>query len=478
MWVDRDVLARPRNKVIATLIVCVFVAGIVRESLSHTVTVMGALGIACLLVAVIRFPIAALITVLFLEPFHSAIIVAMQNKANLPIGPLRHWEDVVIALLFVRAVVERYRKDGRLPLRNAGDSLVLAYIGAFALLAVTSPYRPTVTDALVLYTTGPMLFLTVRFLRPTKKQLWACLLAFVGAAAIIGTGAVFERLGPHQNFLKWYGVDPGQVAFSGAQHPYRSASFMIDTLILAFYLAGMASFTSALVAIRSRWRPVAFYVFAVCAGGLITTVTRSGYIGGAVGVTLVFLLVVRNPLTRLALIGITLVVVGGLAFHYVQNGTLTRGEGDTAHKHALQRDLDLLAAKPFGYGIGSTDRFRFQGGARQSQQLGATESTYMARALEGGVPALVLYLVTIYANGMRLRSLRMRARAAGDELVMLLATGALGAIIAIALSGIFLGVLERPVELVLWGAPALALSWPVQSPAEPDLARDAQLVGA
>src|SRR5205085_3202340 len=165
---------------------------------------------------------------------------------------------------------------------------------------------------------------------------------------------------------------------------------------------------------RSRWRPAAFYVFAVCAGGLICTVTRSGYIGGAVGVTLVFLLIVRNPMTRLALIGMTLVVIGGLSIHYVQNGTLTRDEGDTAHKHALQRDLDLLAAKPLGYGIGSTDRFRFQAGAKESQQLGATESTYMARALEGGVPMLVLYLVTVYAMILRLRSARARARRAGD----------------------------------------------------------------
>jgi hypothetical protein len=464
MNIDVAVLKQPRYRITGTMIGLVFFAGILREALSHTVVIIAGLGIACLVVALIRFPIAALVAVLFLEPFHSAIIVALSNRAGLPIGPLRHWEDVLIIMLFVRAVIERYLKDGRLPLKNAGDNLVLAYIAAFGALAITSPSRSTVGDALVLYTQGPMLFLTLRYLRPTRRQLWMCILAFAGAATIMGTAAVFERLGPHEGFLRWYGVDPGQVAYSASQHPYRSASFLIDTLILAFYLAGTASFTAALVAIRSRWRPFAAYAFAVCAGGLITTVTRSGYIGGAAGVVIVFLLVIRNPRTRLALIGITMVLVGGLSFHYIQNGTLTRGEGDTAHKNALQRDLDLLAAKPLGYGLGSTDRFRFQEGVNRKTQLGATESTYMARALEGGAPALLLYLVTLYVLLLRLRGARRRARDSGDGVGAALAAGAIGAIIAIALSGTFLGVLERPVEMVLWGAPALALTWPVARP--------------
>ena len=67
----------------------------------------------------------------------------------------------------------------------------------------------------------------------------------------------------------------------------------------------------------------------------------------------------------------------------VANGTLTRGEGDTAHKNAITRDIDLIVARPFGYGLGTTDRFRFQsGGVIKTGQLGNTEDTYLARALE------------------------------------------------------------------------------------------------
>ena len=103
----------------------------------------------------------------------------------------------------------------------------------------------------------------------------------------------------------------------------------------------------------------------------------------------------------------------------------------------------------------------------------------MARALEGGVPMLVLYLVTVYAMILRLRSARARARRAGDTVASSLTAGAIGAVIAIALSGIFLGVLERPVELVLWAAPAIALSWPVEpTQAGPGRARAVQLAEA
>ena len=89
----------------------------------------------------------------------------------------------------------------------------------------------------------------------------------------------------------------------------------------------------------------------------------------------------------------------------MRNGTLTRGEGDTAHKNALQRDVNLIVARPLGYGLGSTDRFRFQQASSGAAQIGV--------------------------------------------------------IVGIGLAGLFLGVLERVVELVLWGGPALALTWPI-----------------
>lgn len=449
------------QRMIAIWIGCVLLLAIFVSSFSHPIPVIAVLMLASLGVALVRFPIAALAVVLFLQPFHSAILLAVQNRAGLPIGPLHYWEDFVIAALFARGLFERVRRDGRFPLNNAGDNIALLYMAAYGVLAITSPAQHTVFEAFVIYIEGPMLFLAIRWLRPSRKELMAAFVALLGAATIMGATAVFERFGPHEGLLRWFGVTPDQVAYSASQHPYRSASFLVDFLITAFYLAGTTSFAAGLAAARTRWRPVAFFSFAACAGGLICTVTRSGYIGGAVGVVVVLLMISRNPRIRLSLVCLTILIMAAFAQHYVANGTLSRGEGDKAHQHALTRDVDLIVAKPFGYGLGTTDRFRFQqGGVITVGQLGATEDTYLARALEGGVQALVLYLVALAILIVRLRAAWRRSRDSGDSIGMSLAAGAIGTIVAIALAGLFLGVLERVIEIVLWGVPAIAISWP------------------
>jgi hypothetical protein len=455
---------RGRTLLQAAAIGCILFAALTAAAFTHPIAILGLLAVAAGSIAVVRFPTLALAGLLFLQPFHSAIVVGLANRAHEPLGPLRYWEDVLILVLFMRALFDRVRTDGRFPVHNAVDNFLLVYIAAYVVMAVASPSRATVGEALVLYVEGPVLFLAIRFLRPTRRELWACIVALLAAATIIGGAAIFERLGPHEGFLRWYGVESSQVAYSASQKPYRSGSFLIDTLILAFYLAGTVAFASAIAAVKSRWRPFAMVAFAACAGGLICTVTRSGYIGGGVGVVVVILLAVRNPRMRLAMIGLTFLIIGVFSLHYVQNGTLTRGEGDTAHKNALVRDVDLVVARPFGYGLGTTDRFRFK--TKTPGQIGATEDTYMSRALEGGVQALGLYLTALFVMIVRLRSTRLRALDGGDEQAAVVATGAIGLIIAIGVAGIFLGVLERVVEVLLWGVPAIALTWPIAGKAD------------
>ncbi|HLW17161.1 MAG TPA: hypothetical protein VKV69_07380 [Actinomycetota bacterium] len=466
-------------RAIGVAIGCVLFAGLLFVAFAHPVPIVGLLMAAVLGVALIRFPMAALAGLLFLQPFHSAILIALTNRGGLPIGPLQHWEDFVIVALLARGFAERVLKDRKLPIYNVGDNFVLLYILGYGILALASPSQHTVFEALVIYVEGPMLFLAIRWLRPTRKQLWTCLVALLGAATIMGGTAVYERFGPHEGLLRWYGVAANQVAYSASQHPYRSASFLVDTLILAFYLAGTVSFAAALPAARTRWRPLALLTFAACAGGLICTVTRSGYIGAAAGVVTVLLLVGRNPRIRLALVGLTVLIVAVFAQHYVSNGTLTRGEGDTAHKDAVTRDINLVVAKPFGYGLGTTDRFRFQsGGVIKTGQLGNTEDTYLARALEGGIQALVLYLMALGILLVRVRGVWSRARDSGDITRSAIAAGAIGTIVGIAVAGLFLGVLERVVEILLWGLPAIAISWPRRA-GDADLERTKPaLVGA
>jgi hypothetical protein len=72
-----------------------------------------------------------------------------------------------------------------------------------------------------------------------------------------------------------------------------------------------------------------------------------------------------------------------------------------------------------------------------------------------------LYLTALFVTFMRLRNARLRARLAGDDRAAALIAGAMGAMVGVALSGLFLGISELPVEFVLWGPPAIALAMPL-----------------
>ncbi|MGH2725744.1 MAG: O-antigen ligase family protein [Actinomycetota bacterium] len=421
-----------------------------------------------LVVAILRHPIPTLAAALFLAPFSVAILAAFQSRLGAA-GPLTYWKDALILALFTRAIVHRVREDRRLPIGNAGDNLLLFYCLAFVAIAILSTQRGTVYPSLGRYVEGPLVLLTIRYLRPTKRQIWILVSAVIGAATIMGATAAFEWLGPRLDFQRWYGASPpptGEPFVIGSN--YRAGSFIYDPLVLAFYLAGAVPFALAVGTIRTRWRSAALLATGLIAAGLIATITRSGYLGGGIGVITVLALAVRSAGIRTALIGITILLSSSAAFYYVTTGSevFVRSESNEAHRERTVRAFNLAVERPYGYGLGTTDRNIFRAVGRDTGQIGATENSYLSRALEGGVQALALYLITLFVTGVRLRNARRGAMAAGDRVGVALAAGALGALIAVALCGLFLGVLELPVELILWTPAGIALAWASSSPTE------------
>ena len=450
-------------RTIAAAVGCVLLAGVIVVGLQYPVPLVAALLIVCGAIAVMRFPIAALIVLLFVEPFHLAIFTSLNNVANIPTGRLVYWEDALIVALFARGVLGRFSTDRRLRMpRDAGDSLLVLYILGFIAVAVASPNRSTVMAALGRHIEGPLLLLAIRFLRPTRKQLWYCVGAALAAASIMGAAALIERLGPRLDFQAWYGAASTGGLFTSGGPEYRSGSFLNSPLVLGFYLAGAIPLAVAAATLRTRWRVPALIATAVCTAGLITTVTRSSYIGAGIAVLTVLLLTVRNPGIRSSLIGMMLVIAGTTVLSYIVQGnqSIVRSGSNTEHIDALKRDLDLLAAEPFGYGLGTTDRFA-QGAGGKKNSVGVTESTYFAKGLEGGILGLGLYLIALFATAIRLRWLRRRALRARDPGGVALAAGALGTMTAIGIAGLFLGIHELAVEVLLWGVPGIALAWKV-----------------
>lgn len=439
----------------------VALAGILTIGFVHPIPVLAALGFFLALAAVLFAPLPTLVVLLFVVPFHNVIFVFAQNKEHLSTGPLTFWKDALIIALFVRAVGGRLVAERRLRLpRAAGDKFVLLYIVAYTIFAVRSPAGPTVYRALGRSIEGPLLFFAIRYLRPTRKQLWYCVVAILGAASVIGTVALIERLGPHQGLQTWYGADaPARnSSFFIGSNGYRSGSFLGSPLILAFYLAGVTPFAVAISILRPRWRPAALLGLGVCGGGLIVTVTRSGLIGGGMGILIVLYLAVRNQRVKAALIGMIVVAATTVVAYFLAGGseTLVRTSSTSGHRAAIERDLQQIEARPFGYGLGTTDALQQR--FKLASAPGATESVYLAKALEGGIPALLLYMLVLYVTGMRLRSARRHALWRGDREAAVLAAGALGAMIGIALAGLFLGVQELVVEVVLWALPGIALA--------------------
>lgn len=449
---------------LASAIGLTFLAGVMLVAFHYPVPIFAALLLISAGIAVIRFPIVALVFLLFAAPFHQAIFAALSTKAHVATGPLLYWKEGLLLAIFLRAVIERSFKDLRLPLRDPGDALLLFYTFAFVVIAYASPVRSTVWPAFERYVEGPILLLTIVFLRPTRRQLTWCLGAVAAAAAVMGGAAIYERFFAQYSFHEWYGagIAESKAPFLVGENGYRAGSFIYDPLILGFYLAGSVGLTAAFAAFRSRWRAAALVAVAACGGGLIVAGTRSGFIGGSIALLVALLLAIRDPAIRLAVVGIAIVVGGSLALYFYAGGSqfLVRPESDTAHRESLDRDVDLLQAQPFGYGLGTTDRFSSQEGFGAGQ-LGFTENTYLATALESGMQGLVLYLVALFATAMRLRTVRRRALRAGDVAGTALAVGGLAAMAGIAVSGLFLGVHEQVVEAMLWGPAGIAVAWQI-----------------
>jgi hypothetical protein len=413
-------------------------------------------------VAAWSYPEVALLAMLLLLPFNGAILSAIANNAHAHVGRLGDWKDGVIVLLFIRGLIARRDREGSLTMpRGPLPRYLIAYILIYCALALASPHYTPALTALSRDIEGPLLFLALLCLRPPLPVLRACLIAMLAAAVVLALAAVYEHFGPKDGFITWYGAPkPSPLSsFYGAHGHYRSGSFLDSPLTLGFYLAVSAPVAVGAAFAFPRLQIVGFAVAGICVAGIIMSGTRSGYIGGGVGLALVLGLAVTNRMVRRSLVGIFLILVAFAYFHNQDNPQLTRKGENKAKTSAIQGAYDYVAAHPLGAGLGTIDAV----GQRFAKDTGSSrissESTFLAKGYEGGVFALFLYPLTMLLLILYLLDMRRKAAAAGDPIRVALGAGAIGAVGAVLGAGLFLGVQELIVEVVIWGSAAFAAIW-------------------
>jgi hypothetical protein len=454
--------------------------GIAALATWYPIEVLGLLVALILVALVLLQPAVGLVSLFALEPFWGAFYTYFHEVRGLHFGPLTLGKDALIVGLLIRAIAYDVWRTRQLRIPRSGtDRLIIAYVIYYVVLAVASPNLRVGAYGAARVIEGPLLMFALMYLRPSRRTLIACGAAIVAAATVIGIGALVEHFVMQDGFQTWYGAPKpalNSAFYSSQGTDYRSGSFLASPLTLAFYLATAGAFAIGLArAVRARWRSLAIVGAALCFAGVAVTVTRSGYIGASVGAVAAVALATRNPGRRFALVGLVTVGIGVAVVGSIASGNeaLLRSHETGSHTNALQEDIDLILARPLGHGIGTTDYVaqRFRDVVGSSGQ--STESAFLAKGVEGGIPALVLYLIVIYVVLMRLRTVRRRCNSRGDPSGAALAAGAIGSVLALMGCSLFLGIEELVVEVVVWGAVGIAVAYAAAEPLDQRTSRRA-----
>jgi hypothetical protein len=432
---------------------------LVPAALARPVEVLGVLFIATLAVAVFRWPNQALVLLFAVTPYHNFVYNVLSVQYHLSPQPFTLWKDFLVGALLLRGVAGRLLDGDRHFPRDGGDRFLVGYILFAGVLAVLSSDMTIGGYAFATIVEGPLFFLAILALRPSREVMRACVIAALLAASIMAIIGIIEQ-NVQDRLPNWFGRYPAKEEDYHAGTAYRSGSLIGDPLPFAFYMGAIIPVAAACVGIARRWwRLGALVALGTCMAGIAVTYTRSGYIGAALGLVIVIALAVRERRIRLVLLGMTVVIAGAVATVAVASGDQRISHGNTAQTHIdrLRTDLDLIANRPMGYGIGRFDYLGRRFNTPEAAATSATESVYLERAVEGGVAALVLYLIALFWTGMRLRRARRLAIVRGDSEARIVAAAALATLVSIAAAGINLPVQELYVDVVVWGVAGFAL---------------------
>jgi O-antigen ligase len=245
-----------------------------------------------------------------------------------PIGPDRLLFAAGVALLLLDPEARRGRRLRFRPVHGWSLALIfLTYWSAAAnntLTATTGLYLmlDTIVVPFVMFCLAPHIFST-----PGRRDLLVRLLICMGI--YLGATAVFEMVGPKALVWPSYILDPSVgIHFGRARGPFAESE--ADGLVMA-----ICSFASmyGVTRFRSRWRIAAIVSTLLCVIGITLALTRSVWLGAALGVTIVAMMSPKlRRLFPLAVAGLVGTVAIALA---VVPGLQTLVSGRTADQRSL-----------------------------------------------------------------------------------------------------------------------------------------------
>ena len=338
---------------------------------------------------------------LFLAFLAANMFSGYSGYIGFPVGPDR--------LLFAAWVVLLLLDRRTFQLRRIRLGFVHAAMLALVLVAVFSALKHgslfsglglyALLDRIVipfgLFVLAPLVLTT-----PGRRDLFLKLAVLIGL--YLGLTAVFEMAGPQSLVFPRYIADPSVgIHFGRARGPFVESVANGVVMVQVGFAAGLAA-----VRFRSWWRYAAVAAAALSGLGVILTLTRSVWIGGAAGVLLVTILVprLRRYLPAVVLLGV--VAVAAL-FAFIPSLSTAASDRAADERPVWDRQNTDLAAlrimeqRPL-QGIG-WEQFLEHGAdfVRQARDYPITavhlevHNVFLARGAELGIPGLLLFVAAV-----------------------------------------------------------------------------------
>ncbi|QYO66360.1 O-antigen ligase family protein [Leptolyngbya sp. 7M] len=304
--------------------------------------------------------------------------------------------------------VEIHQTDPKGPLGGA-----LLYDGDTLLTANKKPIRTPEDLAAELQQSETV---DVRFYRPDFE-----FTVKVNASAQLSGETAMERLGigSWKKSRNWRSA-----GFYGHYTTYAEVLQLIGSLLLGFLVAGLSqwrrSASEAEQTKYSLWLPGLMIVsFALLLLALLFTVTRAPQLGLLVSGAVIALFGLRGKWLYISALMIAPFVIGGLLFlqQSRQVGFLDSKDESTRYRTVMLKDgIRIWTESPrnflFGVGMDSVKKNwqewgMFEGG---KLPLGHFHSTPIQLVVERGLPAILIWLIMLYAySGTLIRLLRSNA---------------------------------------------------------------------